>query len=146
MFKKLTINEIKFLKDLYKVDWPKFVPTFGLLAQFIERFEKHPEWQDKVHFSTVNNDSLKCGTFLMTYCKHIVCFNSLEASPYSNLEKLIKELDFSEEKKLWAIEECHVEVVEKIIKSQNLEKTFDESSKCTLHIFDREVLTLGLEL
>lgn len=145
MHKKLKIAEIKFLKNLYKVNWPKYVPTFALLEHFIDRFEKHSDWREKVNFLTINEDSLKCGTFLMIYCNYIVCFNSLEAEPYANLEKLLKDLDFSEEKKFWAMELHHVEVVEKLVKSQNLEKTFDESSKCTLHVLNQDVITLGLE-
>ncbi len=146
MHKKLTIPEIKFLKNLYKVNWPKYVPTFALLEHFIERFAKHPEWQEKVKFLTINESSLQGGTFLMIYCNYIVSFNSLEAEPYTNLEKLLNDLDFSEEKKFWAMELHHVEVVEKIVKLQNLEKTFDETSKCTFHALNQDVITLGLEV
>lgn len=146
MHKKLTIDEIKFLKNLYKVNWPKYVPTFALLEHFIERFEKHNEWQEKVTFSTINEDSLKNGTFLMVYCDYIMNFNSLEADPYENLEKLINDVDFTEEKKIWAMESHHAEVVEKIVKIQNLEKTFDDSSRCTLHVLNEDVITLGLEM
>ncbi len=146
MHKKLTIAEIKFLKNLYKVNWPKYVPTFALLEHFIERLEKYPEWQDKVNFLTINEDSLKCGTFLMIYCNYIVNFNSLEAEPYTNLEKLLNNLDFSEEKKFWAMELHHVEVVEKIVKLKNLEKTFDDSSKCTFYDLNRDIITSELEM
>lgn len=146
MHKELTIEEIKFLQDLYKVDWPKFVPTFALLSHFIERFEKHPEWREKVHFSTINEDSLKCGTFLMIYCNYIVHFNSLEGVPHTNLEKLLNELDFSEEKKFCAMDVNHVHIVEKMVKSQNLEKLLDESSKCTLYVVNQDEITLGLEM
>lgn len=145
MHKKLTIDEIKFLQNLYKVNWPKFVPTFGLLGHFIERFEKHPEWQEKVHFLTVNADSLESGTFLMNYCNYVVMFNSLEAAPYANLEKLLNVLDFTEEKQLWAMEVHHGQVVEKLVKSQNLEKLFDEGSKCTLHVYTQDELSSAVE-
>lgn len=100
----------------------------------------------KVNFFTINEDSLKCGTFLMIYCNYIVIFNSLEAEPYTNLGRLLKILDFSEEKKFWAMELHHVEVVEKMVKLQNLEKTFDESSKCTLHVLHQDEISLGLEM
>lgn len=145
MFKKLIIEELKFLKNLYKVNWPNFVPTFGLLVQFIERFGKHPEWQEKVSFWTINENTIKDGTFLMIYCNYIVFFNSLEAAPYKNLEKLINTLDFCDEKKFWSIELHHVELIEKIIKSKNLEKSYDESSKCTFHTFNQDDITLGSE-
>lgn len=146
MFKKLIFDELKFLQNLYAVDWPKYVPTFGLLGQFIERFEKHPEWQNKVNFLTINDNSLNQGTFLMIYCNYIVCFNSLEPAPFANLEKLLNSIDFTEEKKFWSIEIHHGEVVEKVMKSKNLEKLFDERSKCTLHIFRQDELTMALEV
>ncbi|KAJ6639532.1 hypothetical protein Bhyg_12278 [Pseudolycoriella hygida] len=146
MCKKLTIQEIVFLRDLYKVDWPKFVPTFVLLSHFIERFDKNHEWQEKVHFLTVNIGSLKNGTFLMIYCNYIVCLNSLEAAPYENLQILLNQLDFSEEKKFWAIEAHHADVVLKIQKSKNLEIVYDESSKCTFYQFDLNEIASSLKL
>lgn len=146
MFQKLSIKELKYLQYFYKVNWPKYLPTFGLLTHFIERLEKQPDWQDKVQFLTTNVNSLRDnGTFLMLYCNYIVFFNSTEESPYTNLAKLLDKLDFFEEKQFWSVEVHHGGLVENLIKSKQLEKLFDETSKCTHHTFSQEELALGFE-
>lgn len=143
--KKLTIKELTFLRELYAKNVPKYVPVVGLLDHFIDRFEKHPEWMDKIDFFTIDESTLRSGTFLMHYAMidtTCISFNSLEAAPYRNLEHLLNSLSYSKEKfyKFWTVSEEFRILIENLSRAKNFEKLEDNRSECSEFKMDRDKL------
>lgn len=133
--KRLPLKELRFLRGLYENKSPKYVPTIGLIDHFIHRLENHPEWRDKVQFLTINEKTLNDGTFMMIYNTvdgPSIAFNSLESTPYRNLERLLNTLNYSDYKlyKFWTVSEEFKSLIANLVKVKNLEILEDSASQC----------------
>jgi hypothetical protein len=139
MLKKLNISELKVLRELYHVNFPTSAPTIGLLDHFIDRFQNHPEWQDKVEFVALDDSCFKDGTFTMLYGQ-IFQFNTIAESPFTNLQKLMYSFDFNqyEDYKFWTVYEKFDEFVDELIERKKLEKAFVERTVCRVTNFNKD--------
>lgn len=128
---KITKLQLVELRDLYRAEWPLHVATFSAIVHFMERFEKHPEWEEKVKFWTLNDEWKQSGTFAMVNenDNHIL-FNTLEPWPYSSLQRTLELLDYDEPKVFISFRDIFRQIVHNVIRVQNLEIRFDSSTRC----------------
>jgi hypothetical protein len=75
---KISLSELKELQEIYKSDWPLHVITHNTFKNFIHRFEKFPEWKNKVIFWSLNGDWKKHGTFVMVNSQTNIATNWLQ--------------------------------------------------------------------
>lgn len=92
---KIPVEDLPTLRDLYKAEHPLHVSTFSTIQLFIERFEKHPEWVEKVCFLSLNDDWRKTGTFVMTNSSRVF-FNTLEMHPFNHLRQALLLMEFND--------------------------------------------------
>lgn len=127
MLAKLDIVDLKILRNLYNRDWPKHVGTCATIDNFIDRFENHPEWMEKVQFLVKNKSDLTDGSFVLIYKKLFMFYDTLEAAPYGNLKSLLKSISFGENPEIWLIREELWSLTYDLIRESNL-KVIEESS------------------
>jgi hypothetical protein len=51
---KISGAELSELKEYCKVDWPLHIITYNTIKNFINRFDKFPEWKEIVSFWSLN--------------------------------------------------------------------------------------------
>ena len=59
--------------------------TCGLLDHFIDRFQKFPEWEDKVQFLKLEGSQINDATFVFINGQHIY-FDTLEEALFATLQ------------------------------------------------------------
>lgn len=131
MLTKIIKSDLKIYRRLYQAEWPKYLVSFGLLDHFIDRFNKLPEWEEKVQFLKTKESDINDGTFVFINGPHVY-FDTLETPPYSKLEKLMNKLDYSQEKVFIGVRDVFRPFIHDLIRIQYLEKTFDTGTKCML--------------
>lgn len=100
-----------------------------LIVHFIDRFEKKPEWEDKVKFWTLSDEWKQGGSFALVNenDRHIM-FNT--PWPYTSLQRILELLDYDEEKVFVSFRDIFRPTVFNVIRVQNLQVTFDSSTRC----------------
>lgn len=91
--KKISVDQLPVLRDMYKVHWPLHISTFSTIQLFIDRFAKHPEWIARVSFFSFDEDWKTCGVFIMNN-ENRIFFNTLETYPYAKLGKALVRMNF----------------------------------------------------
>lgn len=126
MLRKLVPNQLKVLRDFYAENLPSSVPSHQLLTHFIQRFEKVPKWQEKVHFLAPKNSNLtKDGTFMFVDGEK-VHFDTMEEPPHLETVKMLSNFDFGERKIFFGIRNSHRQIIlDDLMRILNLEKIFD---------------------
>lgn len=124
-------QQLPILRNLYRSNWPLHAVSYVAIEHFIERFDKKAEWQEKVKFMTISDDWQRSGTFAMVNenDQHIL-FNTLEAAPYSSLRKTLELLNYDQERVFICFRDIFRPLVFDIVRVQNLEVTFDSSTRC----------------
>lgn len=130
MFRKLIPQQLHILRDVYSQNLMTNISTQQLLTHFIERFEKYPQWVEKVHFFSPKNSNLtKDGTFVLVN-EHQIQFDTLEPPPYTNLIKILSSLDFSERKMFVNVRENYRHIVlDDLTRLLNLEKIYEQGRR-----------------
>ena len=93
--KKIPIDKLAQLRDLYKIAYPLHVSTCSTIQIFIDRFKQHPEWTKRVSFLSYKDDWILKGTFVMINGSRIFC-NTLESFPYDSLRKALLLIEFDD--------------------------------------------------
>lgn len=146
MFRKLIPQQIAILRDVYSNNLMNNIATQQVLTHFIERFEKYPEWSEKVHFLSPKNSSLSHdGTFVLVNGHHIQ-FDTREPPPYTNVIKILSSLDFTERKMFVNVRENHRQIVlDDLTRLLNLEKTYEQGRRLVKCPVDDETLEKFIE-
>lgn len=95
-FIELKIEDLKILKHKFNDDYPLHISTISTLETFIERFQKYPEWAQKVKFFSLQDDWNICGSFIMVIGGKRVYFNTLEDFPQPKLKLALITMDFED--------------------------------------------------
>lgn len=128
---KISKQNLLILKRIYKIDWPLHVVSYCAIDHFINRFEKQPEWEDKVKVWSLNEDWRENGTFAMVNDNdQNILFNTLEPPPYSTLRRTLELLNYEGQKVFICFRDLFRPLVLDVIRVQNLEATFDSSTRC----------------
>lgn len=123
-------NSLPNLKKLYEVDKPLHAVTTLAIRHFIERFDRKPEWEEKVKFLSLNDDWRKTGTFAMVNNNdNHIFFNTLEPWPYKSLRKTLDLLNYDQPIVFIGFRDIFRPVVFDVIRVQYLEMTFDTGTK-----------------
>lgn len=127
---KIDKPDLHHLKSLYQRDWPLHASSYAIVDHFIDRFDKQPEWEEKVKFWTLNDSWKATGTFAMVNDndQHIF-FNTLEDPPYGSMSRTLELLNMEEEKVFIAFRDIFRPMIHDVIRVQNLEKTFDTGTR-----------------
>lgn len=95
--KKLEIKNLRNLKELYEINYPKHLNTTSTIQVFIERFERFPQYSERVEFFVNDDDSWKSnGVFILIIDGIKIYFDSLEDAPYSTLKSALMSLKMNE--------------------------------------------------
>jgi len=124
----LSKNLLPVYRDLFKHHWPKYMPSYCVFNHFINRFDKHPEWTEKVKFLTLKDDDISDGVYALT-CGPYILIDSLEMSPYPKLEKLIYNLDLADNQMFVNFRDDFRPLIMDLLRMRGMEKTFDRGSK-----------------
>lgn len=126
MLKKLSLLQLKILRDVYTQNWSKNFVTHQLLSSFIERFEKYPEWTEKVHFLSDKSENLSSdGSFVMIN-ENKIYFDTFEAFPHFKMMKSLSCLDFEKEPKMFVnMSDKFRPFLKYFRQCHNLEETYD---------------------
>jgi len=131
----LSWSQLPALRDLYKQDWPLHCSTFSTIDLFIERIEKHPEWKEIVSFVAL--DDAPDATFLMSY-ENRVFFNSLEASPYTKLRKMLLAYELNDKVQFVNIRDALRPLLLDVIRIQHFDVVTDVGTRS--YFFDKDDL------
>lgn len=127
--KKIQIDQLTKLSDLYKVDWPLHITTQSTIRLFIDRFNNHPEWVNKVDFLSFKDDWSTHGAFIMLH-ENRIFFNTLEPFPFNNLRRALYLLQFNEILTFVNIRDALRPVIVDVIRIHHLEVLSDIGTKC----------------
>lgn len=127
--RKIPVNQLSKLSELYKVDWPLHITTYSTIRLFIDRFKNHPQWINKVDFLSFKDDWRTHGAFIMLH-ENRIFFNTLEPFPFNNLQRALCLLQFNEILTFVNIRDALRLVVEDVIRIQHLEVLSDIGTKC----------------
>lgn len=61
---EIPVEKLSFLRDKFKVHWPKHIVAFSLISNLISRFSKFPESKETSKIYSLNNDWETDGTFV----------------------------------------------------------------------------------
>lgn len=131
MLTKILASDLHIYRRLYQLNWPKYLVTCGLLDHFIDRFQKFPEWEDKVQFLKLEGSQINDVTFVFINGQHIY-FDTLEEAPFETLNNLMKQLDYSQEKVFIGVRDVFRPFLDDLIRVHHLERTFDLGTRCLL--------------
>lgn len=131
MLTKILASDLHIYRRLYQLKWPKFLVTCGLLDHFIDRFQKFPEWEEKVQFLKLGGDEINDGTFVFINGQHVY-FDTLEEAPFDILNSVMNQLDYSEEKVFIGVRDVFRPFLDNLIRVHHLERTFDLGTRCLL--------------
>ncbi|CAG9810899.1 unnamed protein product [Chironomus riparius] len=135
---KLSKTVLPIYRDLFKSNWPKYMPSYCVLQHFINRFGQHPEWEEKVKFLTLK-DTLD-GTYALIYGPYI-CIDSIEAPPYPKLEKLLYNMDLKSDQIFANFRDDFRPLVLDLLRIRKLKKTFDVGSKICFFNVDEDYIS-----
>jgi hypothetical protein len=133
MLTKILASDLPIYRRLYQLKWPKYLVTCGLLDHFIDRFQKFPEWEEKVQFLKLEGSEINDATFVFINEQHIY-FDTLEEPPFDKLNSLMNKLDYSEEKVFIGVRDAFRPFLDDLIRIHHLERTFDLGTRCMLTI------------
>lgn len=126
---EISPNDLRQLKELYKIEWPLHIATHNLLKNFASRFEKDPKWKEKVSFWSLDGNWRDHGSFVMTF-DFFICFNTLESAPYTEITKTLMLLNYRQFMKFIDVREIFRPLVSDVIKKLNFEIVSDIPNKC----------------
>lgn len=127
----IPVDQLNELKGLYKIDWPLHISTCSTIQLFIDRFEKHLEWVEKVSFFSIDDDWKRFGTFVMINEGRIF-FNTLESFPFHNLRETLQRVDVNERLSFVNIRDALRPVILDFVRCNHLEVVSDIGTKCFL--------------
>lgn len=131
MLLKIAKNQLPAYRAAYYTrNWPKHVLTVGLLDHYINRFKKHPEWEDKVNFYKTDSD-IDDASFVFDN-GFFIYFDSL-TNNHQKLKAVIGRLNFQYEKIFHCIRDDFKDLVHEIIKEHSLEKIFDLGARAVFN-------------
>lgn len=127
---KIAKEDLPQLRDIFKADWPLQVVSYALIEHFIDRFEKKPEWEEKVKFLSLGDSWKKTGTFAVVNENDLnITFNTLEPAPYPILSRTLELLDYNQEMAFVSFRDVFRSVVFDVLRVHNLEATFDSGTR-----------------
>lgn len=142
--KTLVAEELSRLKDLYKVNWPRYIGTYSTLDIFARRFVDHPEWTDRVVFYGVIGEPENFGTVIMIHSENKVYFDTLEPFPFENLRRALIEVELGLKITFISIRDSLRPLLLDIIRIRKFEICHEHGSKA--YILPRIMLNeLGIE-
>lgn len=95
--KKLKIENLRNLKELFSINYPKHLNTTSIIQVFIERIEKYPQWIERVEFLVNDDDSWRTsGIFILVIDGSKIYFDSLEDAPYKELQSVLMSFKINE--------------------------------------------------
>lgn len=139
MLNKLSKNLLPIYRDLYKFNWPTYMPSYCVFQHFINRFNKHPEWEEKVKFLTLPDEDISDGTYALTYGPYIY-IDSLESAPFIQLEKLLYNMDIKSDQMFVNFRDDFRPLVLDLLRIKRMEKTFDCGYKICYFDVDEEYI------
>lgn len=134
MLFKLSKNLLPIYRDAFKRNLPKSTVSVGLLDYYIDRFNKHPEWENKVHFygaKDSKNQIDEQANFVVTLGSfgQFIYFDSLADTPDKILLPILNELDYKDDKVFVAIQDEFRNLMHAVIDAHSLEKVYDSRAK-----------------
>jgi len=135
MLTKILASDLHIYRRLYQLNWPKYLVTCGLLDHFIDRFQKFPEWEDKVQFLKLEGSQINDATFVFINGQHVY-FDTLEEAPFDTLNNLMKQLDYSQERVFIGVRDVFRPFLDDLIRVHHLERTFDLGTRCLLMLVE----------
>lgn len=123
-------DQLPQLRNLYRADWPSCVTSYAVIDHFIDRFNKHPNWEGKVKFWTLSDKWKASGTFAMiNENDNYIMFDTIESWPFPTLQRTLELLNYDRETAFISFREIFRPLVLDVIRVQNLEATFDSSTR-----------------
>lgn len=139
---EISSNELRQLKELYKVEWPLHIATYNLLKNFADRFERDPKWKGNVSFWSLDGNWHEHGSFVMTF-DFLICFNTLESAPYTGISKALMLLNYRKFMQFIDIREIFRPIIFDVIKKLDLKIVTDIRNRC---YFASKEIFQGLEV
>ncbi|CRL01454.1 CLUMA_CG014315, isoform A [Clunio marinus] len=129
--KVISLKDLPKLRDLYKASWPLHCATHSTIQVFVDRFEKHPKWMEKVKFLCFGESWIRVGAFVMIY-ENRVFFNTLESFPYDELKKLLLRVEMPDMAAFVNIRDSLRSLLFDVIRIHHLEVISDIGTKSYL--------------
>lgn len=126
MLSKISKNYLPLYREAYRKNWPKHTFTFGLIDHFIERINKHSEWENKVNFyQTCGSDKEidEDATFVVDTGNWIY-FDSL-TNDHEKIKKILYQLKFEDEIFIHDVREDFKDLIYEFLREKSLEIVFD---------------------
>lgn len=127
--KKLSASDLLKFKDFYKVNWPLHIATYSTLDIFARRFEKHPEWAERVNFYGVQGEPEHFKTVIMIHSGDKVFFDTLEAFPYDNVRRALLVVDLGHKFTFINVRDCFRPLLLDVIRVRRLEICHENGSR-----------------
>lgn len=129
--KEISSNDLRQLKELYKVEWPLHIMTYNLLKNFAGRFEKDRKLREKVNFWSLDGNWRDHGTFVMTFGS-MICFNTLESAPYAGITEALMLLSYRELTTFMDVRDIFRPLISDVTTKLNLKIVADIPEKCNI--------------
>jgi hypothetical protein len=129
---KITSSELKELKERFKIDWPLHVITYNTLENFIERFAKFPEWEEKVTFWSLNGDQSFASFVMINAHTDSIFFNTLESEPYTEVKSILQLIEYTDKMVFLNVRSIFQQLVKDVMKKLKMQLTYEGVFNCFL--------------
>ena len=131
ILKKIPVENLSTLRDIYKINYPLHVATQSTIQVFIDRVEKTADWENRVQFLSFENVWKTNGAFIMVQ-ENRIFFNTLEEFPFKTLHRMLINLELEGKVVFTNIRDCLRSVIFDTIRINDFEVVSDIGTKSFL--------------